>query len=182
MHIDWCQSTQKTVVSWVCHGRAQYVYIDCQLLFGLATAPAILNALVEVFERILKPRGVHYVIHYRDDILLLGRLNSDECTMALCTTLATCRELGVPLAEDKVKGPVPLLTFLDIELNTMTMQLGSPEDKLACLRNLLHRAQNAKCIRDAHQLQSLIGHLNHMCQVMPLGRAFLNSLFLWLIT
>ena len=24
MHIDWCQSTQKTAVSWVCHGRAQY--------------------------------------------------------------------------------------------------------------------------------------------------------------
>ena len=24
MHIDWCQSTQKTAVSWVWHGRAQY--------------------------------------------------------------------------------------------------------------------------------------------------------------
>ena len=57
--------------------------------------------------------------------------------MALHTTLATCRELGVPLAEDKVKGPVPLLTFLDMELNTMTMQLRLPEDKLACLRDLL---------------------------------------------
>ena len=89
---------------------------------------------------------------------------------------------GVPLAEDTVEGPVPFLTFQGIKLNTMTMSLRLPEDKLACLRDLLHTVQNAKCICDVHQLQSLIGHLNHMCQVMPLGRAFLNSLFLWLIT
>ena len=139
------------------------VYVDCQLLFGLATAPAIFNALAEALEWILKPRGVHYVIHYFDDFLLLGRPNSDECTMALHTTLAPCQELGVPLAEDKVEGPVPLLTFQGIELNTMTMSLGLPEDKLASLCDLLHRVQNAKCIHDAHQVQSLIGHLDHMC-------------------
>ena len=121
------------------------VYVDCQLPFGLATAPAIFNALAEALEWILKPRGVHYVIHYFDDFLLLGRPNSDECAMALHTTLATCRELGVPLAEDKVKGPIPLLTFLDMELDTMTMQLGPPEDKLASLRDLSieSRMQNA---------------------------------------
>ena len=152
------------------------VYVDCQLPFGLATAPAIFNALAEALEWILKSRGVHHVIHYLDDFLLLGHPNSDECAMALRTTLATCQELGVPLAEDKVEGPAPLLTFLGIELNPMTMSPGLPEDKLASLRDLLHRVQNAKCIRDTHQLQSLIGHLNHMCQVMPLGKAFLNSL------
>ena len=102
--------------------------------------------------------------------------------MALRTTLATCRELGAPLAEDKVEGPVPFLTFQGIELNPMTMSLRLPKDKLASLRDLIHRVQNAKCTCDAHQLQSLIGYLNHMCQVMSLGRAFLNSLFLWLIT
>ena len=47
----------------------------CQLLFGLATAPAIFNALAEPLEWILKPRGVHFVIHYFDDFLLLGRSN-----------------------------------------------------------------------------------------------------------
>ena len=81
--------------------------------------------------------------------------------MALRTTLVTCRELGVLLAENKVEGPVPLLTFQGIELNPMTMSPGLPEDKLASLRDLIHRIQNAKCTRNAHQLQSLIGHLNH---------------------
>ena len=123
------------------------VYVDCQLLFGLATGPAIFNTLAEALEWILKSRGVHYVIHYLDDFLLLGRPNSDECAKGLHTTLASCWELGVPLAEDKVEGPVPFLTFQGIELNTMTMSLRLPEDKLASLRDLLHRVQNAKCIR-----------------------------------
>lgn len=153
------------------------VYVDCQLPFGLATAPAIFNAIAEALEWILRSRGVRHVIHYLDDFLLLGHPNSDECAIALHTTLATCHELGVPLAADKVEGPAPLLTFLGIQLNTMTMSLGLPADKLASLRDLLLRIQGMKCIRNAHQLQSLIGHLNHMCQVMPLGRAFLNSLF-----
>ena len=84
---------------------------------------------------------------------------------------------GVPLAADNVEEPVPFLTFLGIELNTMTMSLGLPADKLATLHDLLHIIQGAKCIRNAHQLQSLIGHLNHMCQVIPLERALLSSRF-----
>ena len=75
--------------------------------------------------------------------------------MALCTTLATCQELGVPPAADKVEGPAPLLTFLGIELNTMTMSLGLPEDTLASLCTLLRRV-HAKCICNAHQLQLFI--------------------------
>ena len=102
------------------------VYVDCQLPFDLATAPAIFNAIAEALEWILRSRGVRHVIHYLDDFLLLGHPNSDECAIALRTTLATCRELGVPLAADKVEGPAPLLTFLGIELNTMTMSLGFP--------------------------------------------------------
>ena len=104
------------------------VYVHCQLSFGLATTPAIFNTLAEALEWILKSRGMHYVIHYLDDFLLLGRPNSDECAMGLRTTLATCRELGVPLAEDKVEGPVPFLTFQGIELNPMAMSLRLPED------------------------------------------------------
>ena len=150
------------------------VYVDCQLPFGIATAPAIFNAIAEALEWVLRSRGVRYVIHYHylDDFLLLGHPNSDKCAIALRTTLATCHELGVPLVADKVEGPPLLLTFLSIELHTMTMSLGHPANKLAALHDLLHRIQGTKCIRNAHQLQSLIGYLNHTCQVMPLGRAF----------
>ena len=153
------------------------MYVDCQLPFGLATAPAIFNALAEALEWILRSRSVKYIIHYFDDFLLLGHPNSDECVAALTTTLFTCRELGVPLAADKVEGPAPVLTFLGIELNTIAMSLAVPRDKLAALREILRRVQDAQCVCNLHQLQSLTGHLNHLCQALPLEKAFLNNLF-----
>ena len=52
-----------------------------------------------------------------------------------------------------------------------------PHDKLAALREILQRVQVAKCVRDLQHLQSLIGHLNHLCLVFPLGKIFLNNLF-----
>ena len=121
------------------------VYVDCQLPFGLAASPAIFSTLAGALEWILRSRSVCHVIHYLDDFLLLGHPNSDKCAIALHTTLANCRELGVPLAADKVEGPAPLLTFLGIELNTLTMSLGLPVDELASLRDLLH---GAKCIHN----------------------------------
>ena len=151
--------------------------MDCQFPFGLATAPAIFNALAEALEWILRSRGKKYIVHYLDGSLLLGHPNSEECVVALSTTPSTCRELGVPLAADKVEGPAPVLTFLGIELNTKAMSLALPRDKLAALCEILQRVQGAKYIRDLHQLQSLIGHLNHLWQVLSLGKAFLNNLF-----
>lgn len=133
--------------------------MDCQLLFGLATAPAIFTALAEALEWILWSRGKKYIVHYLDGSLLLGHPNSEASVVALSTTPSTCRELCVPLAADKVEGPAPVLTFLSIELNTMAMSMALPRDKLAALCEILQRVQGAKCIRDLHQLQSLIGHL-----------------------
>ena len=153
------------------------VYIDCQLPFGLASAPAIFCAVAEALEWILRSRGVRFILHYLDDFLLLGPPDSDECAQALRTTLATCVELGVPLAPGKVVGPTTQLTFLGIQLHSTRLLLSLPEDKLNTLRTLLRTWVEAKCIRNTRQFQSLVGHLVHATQVLPLGKAFLNRLF-----
>ena len=121
------------------------VYVDCQLPFDLASAPAIFNALAEALKWILRARGVKYIIHYLDDFLLLGHPNSDECSVALHTSLVTCHELGVPLALDKVEGPVPLLTFLGVELNTRQCRRDSHLTSWRPFVSYLsgYRAQNA---------------------------------------
>lgn len=153
------------------------VYVDCQLPFGLASAPAIFSALAEALEWILRSRGVRNVIHYLDDFLLLGAPGSSECNQALLTTLSTCQELGIPLASHKVEGPTTCLTFLGIELDSSSLSLKLPHDKLLMLRQLLDQWARAKCVRDLHQFQSLVGHLVHATQVVPLGKAYLNRLF-----
>ena len=66
--------------------------------------------------------------------------------------------------------------ILSIEFNSLSMSLKLPEHQMASLKSGLDSLVRAKCICSLHQLQSLIGHLVHACQVLPLGKAFLNHL------
>ena len=102
-------------------------YVDLQLPFGLASAPAIFNALAEPLEWVLRAHGVRFMIHYLDNFLLLGPPNSDEWQQALHTTLTTCHELGVLVAQEKLEGPTTCLSFLGIEFNSSSMSLRLPE-------------------------------------------------------
>ena len=153
------------------------IYADCQLPFGLSSAPAIFSALGEALEWVLRQRGIRAVIHYLDDFLFVGRHGSTECQQALITTLATCEELGVPLAPDKTEGPTTSLTFLGIELSTAPLAVSLPADKLARLRSLVRQYLGARVVRDKQAFESLVGHLVHATKVLPLGKAFLNALF-----
>ena len=153
------------------------VYVDCQLPFGLASAPAIFSAVAQALEWILRARGVRHIIHYLDDFLILGAPNSPECANALDITLHTCAELGVPLAPDKIEGPTPSLRFLGIQLDSTSLSLSLPMDRLVELRGMLDMWVSRKVIREPKQFQSLVGHLAHATQVVPLGKAFLANLF-----
>ena len=153
------------------------VYVDCQLPFGLASAPAIFSAVAEALDWVLRSRGIWAIVHYLDNFLLLGTPGSAECQEALQLTLATCAELGIPIAPDKVEGPSPVISFLGIELNSAEMRLALPATKLSTLRSLLCEISGAKSVSNRQAFESLVGHLVHASQVIPLGRAFLNRLF-----
>ena len=147
------------------------VHVDCQLPFGLASAPAIFSAVAQALE------WIRHVIHYLDDFLILGAPNSPECSNALDITLHTCAELGVPLAPDKIEGPTSSLRFLGIQLDATSLSLSLPMDHLVELRGMLDMWASRKVIREPKQFQSLVGHLAHATQVVSLGKAFLANLF-----
>lgn len=155
----------------------EQVYVDTQLPFGLASAPAIFSALAEALEWILRSRGVTNIVHYLDDYLIGGAPSSGECAEALQVTLRICEELGVPLSPDKVEGPTTSLVFLGIVLDSTRLQVSLPPDKLSRLRAMLQEFVQAKVVRDYRAFDSLVGHLVHATKVLPLGKAFLNQLF-----
>ena len=153
------------------------VYVDCQLPFGLASAPAIFCALSQALEWILRQRGVGSVLHYIDDFLLLGPPNSPRCAHDLALTLSTCAELGIPLAQEKIEGPVTALSFLGIQLSSQHMSLTLPADKLQQLRSLLREFIQTPRVYNHSRFESLVGHLVHATKVCPLAKAYLNALF-----
>ena len=106
-------------------------YIDSSLPFGLRSAPKIFNMLADALEWILSHKGVQWNIHYLNDFLMLGAPGTSQCSKALVTTLATCDRLGCPIAPHKTVGPVTLIDFLGIQLDSTSMQLRLPKQKLA---------------------------------------------------
>ena len=150
--------------------------MDCQLPFGLASAPVIFP-VGEALEWILCQRGVKAVIHYIDDFLLLGPPSSPECKDALAVTLQTCQGLGVPIVPEKTDGPVTSITFLGIQLDSTSMAVSLPQDKLTKLQAMVRAACKLKSVNDVHFLESLAGHLVHVTTVCSLAKAFLHHLF-----
>lgn len=82
-----------------------------------------------------------------------------------------CKELGVPLAEDISIGPVTVLTFLGLEINTEEMLIKIPQNKLDALVETLENIsrRNSITLRD---LQSLVGSLNFFGKAIRSSRAF----------
>lgn len=157
------------------HWRGKF-YIDCCLPFGLRSAPFIFNQYAEALEWILRNNYfITNIIHYLDDFLLVGRPESEDCAQALHLMLHVCRLLGFPIAENKVEGPTPLITFLGILIDTVKMELRLPSDKLEALLLLLQQWQHKKKVTK-RELLSLIGKLSFAAKVIPAGRIFLRRL------
>ena len=151
------------------------LYIDPMLPFGLRSAPKLFNALADGLEWYLRSAGVRFVFHYLDDFLVLGPPGSQECARALATLDHACAQLGVPIAAHKREGPSTCLTFLGIEVDTVAGQLRLPEDKLDRLNALLQEWGDKKACQH-RELESLIGLLNHACEVVRSGRSFLRRM------
>ena len=89
----------------------------------------LFSAVADSLTWILHMQGVEYLLHNLDDFLLLGPTGSPICAQAVRTTKALCEEPGVQIAHEKTKGPATTLTFLGIEIDTVSLQLRLPPRK-----------------------------------------------------
>lgn len=67
------------------------------------------------------------------------------------------------------------ITFLGIRINSEEQTLSLPSDKLGRLKATLQAWRNKRSATK-HQLQQLLGHLNHAASVVRPGRSFTRSL------
>ena len=150
-------------------------YVDVMLPFGLCSAPKIFTAVADGLEWLLRQQGIRHIDHYLDDYVTFGPAGSPECAKALELMQQVCRELGVPLAMEKLEGPTTCLTFLGIEVDTMEGVLRLPQDKLSRLREALAKWEcRRSCKR--RELESLVGTLQHAYRVVRPGRLFLRRM------
>ena len=150
-------------------------YSDQALPFGLRSAPIIFSAVADGLAWALFQSGVDYSLHYLDDFFFCGPRDLTSCQGALSLAIPLCHRLGLPVAPEKIEGPATSLTFLGINLDSEVMSMSLPRERLASLRQRLSSWLNRRSA-SKHQLQELLGHLNHAAAVVRPGRSFLRAI------
>ena len=153
------------------------VYLDNCLPFGLRSAPRLFNVLADLLSWITRLRGVSFSIHYLDNYLTVGPASSPTCQRNLDIFKTTFRQLGIPLALEKVEGPTTCLTFLGIVLDTHRMEIRLPDDKLERIRDEVARWQQRRSATK-RQMLSLVSLLQHATKVMKQGRTFVARMYM----
>ena len=83
-----------------------------------------------------------------------------------------CKELGVPIAQEKTEGPSTSLVYLGYLLDTIKSQIKIPGEKILRLLELIDNALSHKKLT-LKELQSLTGSLQFCAKAMSSARAFI---------
>ena len=150
-------------------------YFERTLPFGLKSSCRLWELYATALHHFfVHDLGITDVVHYIDDFLFVVPYK-ELAAQQLQEALALCRELGIPMAEDKTEGPTRVLTFLGIELDTINMIARLDEGKLSLLKELLRSWEDRRSA-SIRELQELTGILNFACTVIRPGRAFLRRI------
>ena len=151
-------------------------YFDKCLAMGCASACQIFERFSSALEWIgqcCMPNGK--IIHILDDFLIIAP-GKDLCKVYLDRFLYICKQIGTPMAPSKTLGPVQVLTFLGIELDTITNEARLPQEKIVkCLEQIdLFLPRRKVTLKE---IQMLCGLLNFATKVVVAGRPFLRRLY-----
>ena len=111
-------------------------------------------------------------LDYLDDFLLFGWPGSAQCADSLGKAMVHCQYLEVPGNPSKTEGPCTKLVFLDIELDTISLTMCLPQERLQ--REI--RAWGGKKCFTKRELLSIIGQLQHACCLIKQGQSFLRRM------
>ena len=149
-------------------------YYDRCLPMGCSASCQLFEEFSSALEYLVAFHTHQKVIHVLDDFLFLAK-NQADCQIGLHYFLDLCKKVGVPIAHEKTVFLTTNLTFLGIELDTITQIARLPDDKITKCTSMLQTFLSKKKV-SLKNLQSLLGWLNFATSVVP-GRPFLRRLF-----
>lgn len=121
-----------------------------------------------------KQPDIKSVTHILDDFFFVAP-SQGQCNKALHQFIELCRQIGVPISEEKTHGPATCMTFVGYEIDSQASQVRLPMDKVQKCKDQLHQFLQRRNVALV-ELQSLIGLLNFACRVIQPGRTFLRRI------
>lgn len=141
--------------------------------FGLASAPRIVSALLDVVSAQLHDEGIR-MTRFLDDFL--GICASEQAALAcMARTAQVLRDFGLMVNPDKTEGPSQRLEYLGLWLDSVAQTVSVPDDKMREAKDLL-RSFAGRSSASRKSILSLIGKLAFIASVLPAARPFLRFL------
>ena len=154
------------------HAGRRYRY-RC-LPFGLSCAPRVFTKLMKPVIAHLRSQGIRLII-YLDDMLIVAD-TSKQLQQHLQTATSLLTDLGFLINTDKsVLQPTTRLKFLGFDIDSSTMTMHLPRDKVRDLRRAVQLAKQQPTM-PLRVLASLIGKISAASPAILPGR--LNHRFL----
>ena len=151
-------------------------YHDVRLPFGLRSACAIFNDLAEVLRQALAYHSANKLVyHYLDDFFFFSAHDSPLCADSYRKFLEICSLCNIPLSSDKCHPPDTRMALLGCILDTNTLTISLPPQKVQGIIDALESVRRARKVRQ-RDLLSLIGKLVHATKCIPAGRSFFRRL------
>ena len=150
----------------------EMVYTDCTLSMGSRSSAKCCQRVSDMVVFIYINDGF-FAINYLDDF---GGADTEQrawiAYQHLKNVLLNC---GLQEALDKSCPPTTCMTFLGIEVNTITLTLSIPADKLLEILEV-QALWKEKVVANLRQVQKLAGLLNFACRCIRSGRVYLSRI------
>lgn len=148
-------------------------YVDLCMPFGSRASSYYMQQMAEFIHRAFKARGV-YVVIYLDDALFICPRDQDPMGV-FSQAITVIRELGLPLAWDKLIAPTRKIKFLGVIIDVDQREVCIPQAKIQQCLDVAKDIVSQKYI-SKKQLQSVIGLINFIGKGVAPARLFINRL------
>lgn len=153
--------------------KGQFYHDKC-LPMGCSNSCRIFESFATALQWILTSKfDVYGMSHILDDFIFFGPPNTSHCATGLHSFLALAESLNIPIRHDKTVLPTTITSLHGIEIDTGSMQMRLPRDKLLDARAKINSMYQRKKVT-LREVQKLIGTLNFACKVVVGGRTFLR--------
>ena len=172
-HVPIAKSFQKFLAFSLPMPDGQNSFAFQAMPFGLSIAPRIFTKLCAVLVRRLKERGVE-VYAYLDDWLVVAE-SEKESRAATARVVRLLEAVGFILNRDKSHlTPTQSIEWLGWTWSTKDLQISYPLNKVATLTQRVEAFCHQSAISRV-QLESLVGTLNWVTTIDPIGRILLKE-------
>lgn len=111
---------------------------------------------------------------YIDDLILISP-TKEKAVHDLEVAQRLLKDLGLPEATNKVQSPSTRVTWLGVVIDSVSMSISVPLDKLSEIRACVCNAIKMRSMTKKH-LQSIIGKVIHVAKCIKPARLFVSRL------